>query len=465
MYDRMIKGMHNSVKIHSNNLTMGNLWVNIWQISWPMFLIMLLNFFVGLTDVYVAGFISPEIQAVVGFVNQIYFLIIIIANAVSIGTLALVSRAFGAGKTEKAVETAKQSLLFSALIALGLMAAGLFFTKEIISTSGFPAKLSEIAENFLKIFALALGPNYILIISNAVFRASGEMKKPLVTMFIVSVINIIGNFSLVFGIFLFPKMGYIGIAISSAISVTIGMAINLSFFFTKPWRSIYARPWSMSAVTINKMIKLGWPAVLLQIAWNSGSLVLYNILSRLDDRSIVALASITNGLRIEAVIYLPAFALNMAASVLIGQNLGGNNPDRAEKIGWKIALTGMTLITLMALGIFIWADTFASLISKDPAVLEETTRYLRINMLSEPLMALGVILAGGMQGAGDTKGTMWVIVIAMWMIRLPLAYFLAIVLNYGAPGVWIAMVTSMNIQGILMTWRFRRGHWKESIVE
>ena len=80
-------------------------------------------------------------------------------------------------------------------------------------------------------------------------------------------------------------------------------------------------------------------------------------------------------------------------------------------------------------------------------------------------MALGVILAGGLQGAGDTKGTMWVIIIAMWMIRLPLAYFLAIVLNYGAPGVWIAMVTSMNIQGILMTWRFRRGHWKESIVE
>ena len=183
-----------------------------------MFLIMLFNFFVGLTDVYVAGFISPEIQAVVGFVTQIYFLIIIIANAVSIGTLALVSRAFGAGKTEKAVETAKQSLLFSALIALGLMAAGLFFTKEIISFSGFPAKLSEIAENFLKIFALALGPNYILIISNAVFRASGEMKKPLITMFIVSVINIIGNFSLVFGIYPFPEMGYIGIAISSAIS-------------------------------------------------------------------------------------------------------------------------------------------------------------------------------------------------------------------------------------------------------
>jgi putative MATE family efflux protein len=280
-------------------------------------------------------------------------------------------------------------------------------------------------------------------------------------MFIVSAINIIGNFVLVFGIYPFPNIGYIGIALSSAIAVAVGMIINFSFFFSDLWRSIYAKPWGMSLVTIKKIVKLGWPAVLLQVAWNAGSLVLYNILARLGDKSIVALASITNGLRIEAVIYLPAFALNMAASVLIGQNLGANNPGRAEKIGWKIAVTGLILISLMALTIFIWAKSLASAISKDPAVIEETARYLRINMLSEPLMAVGVALAGGLQGAGDTRGTMWVIIIAMWMIRLPLAYFLAIVLKLGALGVWIAMVTSMNVQGVLMMWRFHSGNWKE----
>jgi MATE family multidrug resistance protein len=206
--------MRETLKDRPINLTIGNLWVNIWQISWPMFLIMIFNFFVGLTDVYVAGFISPEVQAAVGFVSQLYFLVIIIANAISIGTLALVSRAIGAGNTEKAVETAKQSLLFSVIVALGVMATGLFFAKEIISVAGFPAKISEISENFLRIFSLALGPNYILIISNVIFRATGEVKKPLFTMSIVSAVNILGNFVLVFGIFPFPKMGYIGIALS-----------------------------------------------------------------------------------------------------------------------------------------------------------------------------------------------------------------------------------------------------------
>jgi putative MATE family efflux protein len=284
-------------------------------------------------------------------------------------------------------------------------------------------------------------------------------------MFVVSALNIIGNFVLVFGMFSFPEMGYTGIAVSSAVSVTAGMIISLLFFSDDIWKSIYARPWSMSKDAIKKIVSLGWPAALLQIAWNAGSIILYHILGRLGDKSIVALASITNGLRIEAVIYLPAFALNMAASVLIGQNLGAANPERAEKLGWKIAFSGVTLMSVMALVIFIRAEELASIITKDPAVAEETARYLRINMLSEPFMALSVILAGGLQGAGDTKGTMWVIIIAMWLIRLPLAYFLAILVHFGASGVWIAMVASMSVQGILMAWRFHKGRWKTLKLE
>jgi putative MATE family efflux protein len=449
--------MVNTLKNKSGNLTMGNLWVNIWQLSWPMFLIMIFNFCVGLTDVYVAGFISPEVQAAVGFVSQLYFLIIIIANAISIGTLALVSRAIGAGNYQDAIGTARQSLIFSVIVTVVLMVAGLVFTREIISTSGFPAKIRDISENFLKIFVLALGPNYVLIISNAIFRASGEVKKPLFTMCIVSLINIIGNFVLVFGIFPFPEMGYIGIAISSAISVTIGMVMNLFFFVTGLWISIYKRPWSIAADMIKKIIKLGWPAALLQIAWNATCAIISS--AGWDKVSLLCIHhewSENRGRYISSCIHT-----NMAAAVLIGQNLGARNADRAEQIGWKIALTGVILMSLMALIIFVWARDIASTITKDPEVLEETTRYLRINMLSEPFMALSVALAGCLQGAGDTKGTMWVIIIAMWVIRLPLAYFLATVLNYGAIGVWTAMVISMNVQGLLMAWRFRQGHWKE----
>jgi len=449
----------------ATNLTSGKLWVTIWHLSWPMFLIMIFNFLVGFTDVYVAGLINPEVQAAIGFITQLYFLLIIVANAISIGTVALISRAIGSENIPRALDNAKQSLIFGALIAIGLTITVLTFYREIISTAGFPIKIREIAETFLRVFAFALGPNYILIISNAIFRAAGEVKKPLLTMFVVSLSNIIGDFVLVFGISPFPKMGYPGIALSTAISASIGMGINLVLLSLSRWSTLYRRPWSISASTFKKIASLGWPAALLQIAWNAGSIVLYNILGRLKDESIMALASITNGLRIEAIIFLPAFALNMAASVLVGQNLGAGNANRAAKVGWEIASIGVVLLSLIAIVIFIWAEYFASFLAKEAAVLEETTRYLRINMVSEPFMALALILGGGLQGAGDTKGTMWVIIISMWFIRLPLAFFLALVLDYGAIGVWVAMVTSMVFQGLLMARHFHRGRWKELVVE
>jgi putative MATE family efflux protein len=430
-----------------------------------MLLIMIFNFMVGFADIYVAGLINPEVQAAIGFISQLYFLLIIVANAISIGTVALISRNIGAGDIARATANAKQSLIFGFFVGAALTIAALVFAREIIAAAGFPSEISAIGETFLRIFAFALGPNYLLIISNAVFRASGEVKKPLITMFVVSAVTIIGDFGLVFGITPLPKMGYPGIALATAIAATLGMTINFAFFFLNRWRTLYRRPWTISIASIKTIAKLGWPAVLLQIAWNAGSIVLYNILGRLGDARIVALASLTNGLRIEAIIFLPAFALNMAAAVLVGQNLGAKSPERAEAVGWKIAGAGVIFISAISIGIFIWARSFAALLTREPAVLAETTRYLRIMMFSEPFMALSLILGGGLQGAGDTRGTMRLVIFSMWLIRLPLAFLFALVLGYGAVGAWAAMITSMTIQGTLMARRFHQGRWKHLQVE
>ena len=107
-----------------------------------MLLVMLFNFLVGLTDIYVAGFLGPEIQAVVGFVSELYFFIIIVANAISVGSVAMLSRAVGAGNMKNAMTAARQSLLFGALCALALMTAGLLFYDQLISLAGFPDNIT-----------------------------------------------------------------------------------------------------------------------------------------------------------------------------------------------------------------------------------------------------------------------------------------------------------------------------------
>jgi len=430
-----------------------------------MLLIMIFNFFVGFVDVYVAGFISPEVQAAVGFVSLLYFLVIIIANAISIGTIALVSRAIGADDLMQAMVVARQSLLFGGLVAAVLTLVGVFLSREIVAAAGFPEKIREIAEVLLRIFSIALGANYLLIISNAIFRAGGDALRPLLTMFIVSAVNILAAFALVFGWFPFPRLGYAGIGVATAVSVALGMGINLILFLGKRWRSIYRGSWALAFGTMKRIFDIGWPAAMLQIAWNAGTIILYNILGRLGAESITAMAACSNGLRIESLIFLPAFALNMSASVLIGQNLGAGNPERAERVVWRIAAAGVVTLGILAILVFLWAEGFAAIVAKDPAVLAETTRYLQINMIAQPFIALSLALSGGLHGAGDTRGTMWVIIIATWLIRLPMAYALALPLGLGATGVWWSMVISVVCQSLLMARRFHSGQWKHLKLE
>ncbi|UCH80330.1 MAG: MATE family efflux transporter [Nitrospiraceae bacterium] len=442
------------------DLTTGSLWDNIWHMTWPMLLVMFFNFLVGIADIYVAGFIGPEIQAIVGFVGELYFFIIIVANAISIGTVAIVSRAVGAHKFKDALSAAKQSLFFGSICAFMLTLAGLLLRNHIIDIAGFSSSTRQIALDFFVIFVFALAPNYIVIISNAIFRAGGEVRLTLLAMFIVSMINIALNFLLVFGLFSFEGFGYRGIALSTAAAMSAGMLICFFLFRRSRWKDIFSGSWVITSDLVKRIYMLSWPAALIYISWNSGNIFLYNILSRLEEESITAMASLTNGLRIEAIIYLPVFALNMAASVLTGQNLGAEAPERAEKLGWKISLSGVVFVSLIALPIFIWAGTISAPIAKNEMVLSETVRYLRITMLSEPFMAISVILGGCLMGAGDTKGAMFVILATLWVIRLPLAYILSVVFGYGAVGVWLAMITSMFFQGIAMTYRFKNGYWK-----
>jgi putative MATE family efflux protein len=438
----------------------GNPYRSIWENAWPMLLIMVCNFLVGVTDVYVAGLIGSKIQAAIGYIAQLYFLLIILANAIGIGTVSLVSQASGAEKPGELLHMAQQSLLFGILTALVLSLGGITAPQWIVRAGGFPAEIQDIAILYLRIFALALGPNYFLIISGAVFRARGEPLKPLLVMTVVSGLNIFLDFALVFGYGPFPEWGYPGIALATAISFLVGTLLTFLLLGHPAWRPVFRPPFRLDGQYIRVLFSRSWPAALLQLSWNAGSVVLYNLLGRMGGENITALAAFANGLRLEAIIYLPAFALHMAASVMVGQNLGAGLADRAARLAWRTAGVGALALGLLAAVIYGLAEVLSGLLTSDPLVLRETVRYLKINMYAEPFMAVSLALSGSFMGAGDARTPLYVISAAMWLVRLPLAWLLAFPLALGPTGIWLAMTLSMISQGGLMAWRFKAGKWR-----
>ena len=164
-----------------------------------MILIMFFNFAIGLADAYVAGLLGTDILAAVGYVGQLYWTLMILANALSVGAVSMISQAHGAkcfhGVSNISAHSLGMGLLISGVMAL----AAALYPGAIVRVAGMPEAIQDIAEVFLRIFSLVLIPTYFMIITGGILRASGRVRIAMVTAFIAAAVNVAGDFILALG--------------------------------------------------------------------------------------------------------------------------------------------------------------------------------------------------------------------------------------------------------------------------
>ncbi len=428
----------------------GKLFRESWSVSWPMTLIMFFIFLIGFSDVYVAGIFGKEIQAAYGLASQIYFIFSIIVFALTIGTVSVLSRLFTSKKKEEFNQALESSLILTFLCGAIFSLLGFVFSGQIIRSLGVPQELKGFAVAFMRIYSSGLLFNYLLINTNGILRACKMIRNSLWTMFVVALLNIALNFVLA----LYTPLGFKGIAVATVISTGIGCLMNALFM-----RRLMDGLAKFSLSAAIKILHIGWPAGLLQVFWQLAALALYLILSRLPLHNIEILAAFTNGLKVESAIFLPAFAFNMAAAVLAGNFLGAKRSEEAYNSGMVTAVLGVVIVTILSLFAMIFARPIASLLSNNSVVVNECVRYIRISLIFEPLMAWGIILGGALNGAGDTRGVTWIVALSVWLVRLPLSYFLGLYLGFGALAVWWSMNASIIVQSIFLTRRYLKRQW------
>ena len=222
-----------------------------WAQCWPMTLIMFFDFLVGITDIYIAGRIGKEIQATYGFVIQLYFVFIIIGNALTVGTVAVTSQLFTSGRKDE-LAAAIYSTMVSTVVAGFLFGlAGVSLSPFIIEMVNIPQELKPYAVKLARIYAGGLLFSYILINSNGILRACKRVKTSLKTMAFVCLTNVCLNFYFVFH----TPLGYRGIALATAISMCAGSIINLFVLRTMTGGG---RCFSLSLT--GRVISIGWPS-------------------------------------------------------------------------------------------------------------------------------------------------------------------------------------------------------------
>jgi multidrug resistance protein, MATE family len=421
-----------------------------WSVAWPMILIMLFEFMIGLTDVFVAGRVGKEAQATYGYAVQLYFMFVVIANALTVGTVSIVSRQYTAGDPDKLSAAVFSSITVTSTAGVGLSALGVLLAPTIVRILNMPPELRAMATPFVRIYAAGLLSQYVMINCDGILRSCNMVRNSLKSNALTAILNVCLCLSFVFR----TSLGYKGIALATAIAVTVGALINLYFV-----RKVITGAGRFVMSVVKDMVKIGWPMGALQVLWQLASVTLFLIIGELPQERIAVLAAFAIGLRVESVIYLPVFALNMANAVIVGNLLGEKRLGEAYKSGLTTAGIGVAAVAILVLIVVLNARWIMSLLSTNDVVVREGIRYLYISMISEPFMACSVVLGGGLNGAGDTRGVMIRVALALWIVRIPLAYALVTVFGFGPSAIWWSMNASQIVQAFLMYRRYAQRAW------
>ncbi|MDR2695155.1 MAG: MATE family efflux transporter [Deltaproteobacteria bacterium] len=432
----------------------------VWGLIWPQTLMMMMQFGIAFVCVWVAGHIDPVVQASFGMVAQCTMFLLVVAIAMSSGAIACISQSLGAGLAPRARRYAL--LVGWGSLLLGILTAllGYAFRSQLFDALMAPPETRVILDNYWLVTSLTIPLNYIWGVSSGLFRAIRRVIAPLVITMLVFAVIVFGATGLGLGWFGLPDCGYMGIAWANFVSVLIGAAGNILLLLRLGYlRPRDTPPWRWIRRGAPYLVRVAWPAGLSQFLWQLGYLVIFAITASLPRESVAALAGMTAGMRVESLLFMPAFAFNMTVSVLVGNSLGAGDKAEARRIALVLSASGCVFISSLAGLMWPFMDDLATLLSASPAVREQTVSYLFYNLLAAPFTAGSMILGGVMMGAGATRYNLAVFASSFWLVRLPLAWLFGHVLWGDAAGIFLSMLVSQAVQASMILWVLLRLDW------
>jgi len=431
----------------------------LFQLAWPTFVESLLQTMLGFVDLVFVGQLGPDAVAGVGLGGRLMQLLQVLFMGLSVGNTALVARAVGAKDKPEAERIAKQSLVISVLLSALIAAIGLLYSDAIIRVMGATDDVTVIGGGFLRIVSVFSIFIAVMMVGGGTLRGSGDTRTPMIITGIINLINIAFDYLLIFGNLGFPKMGPVGSAAATTIARGVGTALTLYVLFKRG--SVLKLPlrggWGIRREAIRRILNVGGPAAVEQIIFQLGLLVFSAITVSLGTETLAAQQIAFN---ISNFSILPAFAFGIAATTLVGQSLGAQDPARAEASAWQALKSSIAWMSLMGVGFFFGRRFLVGLYTSDPSVQRLGEMSLIFIALTQPLQAISVVIASALRGAGDTRTTMVITSISVWAVRVGLGYLIGIVLGLGFFGVWLGWVADFTTRAVLIFLRFRSGRWK-----
>ena len=426
-----------------------------------MVLEMIMESVFAVVDIFFVSKLGADAVATVGLTESVMTIVYAIGMGLSVATTALVSRRIGEKNNKQAGVVAFQAMMVGLIFSVCIAIPGVLFAGEFLKLMG--ATDSMAAEGYL-FPAIMFGGNVVimlLFIINAVFRSSGDAAISMRVMWLANIINIILDPLLIFGIGPFPELGLREQQLPLQSGVDWQFCTSFTFCLAASPHSALLAQFKIRFNVMVKLVKISGGGILQNLIATSSWILLVRIIAVSGPE---ALAGYTIAIRIIIFALLPAWGLSNAASTLVGQNLGANQPERAERSVWITGYVNMIFMGFMGIILAVFPEFWIKLFIGEAAVVDNGTLALRIISFGFLFYALGMVLMQGFNGSGDTITPSKINFISFWLFEIPLAYFLAIVLNMGLFGASMAIVIAESFLAIIALYVFRKGKWKQQKV-
>ena len=347
----------------------------IWHLTWPQCIMLLCQFVIGITDVWAGGRIGSEVQASIGLITQCHMMFMALAMAAVSGAVASISQSLGACKFVRARRYVGLVTIGCIVIGSAIAVAASVWREPLLRLIQTPESIMPVAIMFLTATIWGIPGQYTLTIGAAVFRSAKMVLIPLYVTGTACLLNVFGDLAFGLGWWGFPAYGATGIAYSTLVSVTVGAALMLFLLMRHELFTRDSFPgWRWIKAGAPYLLKVAGPAFGTSFLWQTGYMVLYVITASLPFGRVNALAGLTTGLRVESILFLPAVAFSMTASVLVGHALGEGNHREAKRT--LLATLGIACAGMCCVGaaIWPWRMELAGLIAPDTAVQVETVK-------------------------------------------------------------------------------------------
>ncbi|WP_027251035.1 MATE family efflux transporter [Photobacterium halotolerans] len=427
----------------------------------PIILTNILQSAYQLTDAFWVGRLGASEVAAVSVSMPVTFLVIALGSGLAMAGATLSAQYMGAGRRDKVNHVAAQTMLMVAVTSVVLGLTGYLLSPYFLTLLGVSEKVYGDALKFMHVSFIGVIFVFLFAMFQSLMRGIGQIKIPLMIVFGTVILNFFLDPLFIFGLGSFEGLGVMGAALATLVTQSMAAILGLMVFMRgRHGIQLEWHNFKPDFAYIKQAFFLGVPGSVELSARALGMIILSFLVASFGT---VTIASYGVGSNLLQFVMIPAMGLSMAVSTLVGQNIGANQIDRAEKITLLGTLWGFLGLTVIGILFYVFAPhLIAVFIPDDPEVIKEGAHFLRTMCLTWGGIGIQLCVVSAFRASGNMQNAMMVALVSQWMVQFPLAYVLSKHTALQDNGIWWSFAVTNVVVAIFAFCWFKRGTWKKT---